>query len=234
MNLFHTHSDFENHVLIFSTPVGIEQQVFKSCLRSGEVMVDVGANIGTFALPGSEICEQVYCFEPDLDNFHTLQYNIAHYNARIQAFQMAAGDTDSITSLYLSPESNGDHCVFPISGRTSIAVTMTKLDTCLAHVPKIDFVKIDTQGWEPQVIRGMSRIIQNNELKIMLEFDPALLQQAGTDPVAWLKEMQQTFTLSDISERYGHLMKFTTEYEQDLLRYLHRSHRFTNLLCVKK
>jgi len=55
---------------------------------------------------------------------------------------------------------------------------------------KIDLVKIDVEGAEGLVLSGAERVLRNNSLKILMEFIPDLLRNAGTDPAELLHKLQ--------------------------------------------
>jgi hypothetical protein len=74
----------------------------------------------------------------------------------------------------------------PYAG-TMIDVPTVRLDDVLPE--KVDFIKIDAEGGEREIWRGMSKTIENNpQLQIFLEFNPR--RTANYDPHEFLKTME--------------------------------------------
>ena len=56
---------------------------------------------------------------------------------------------------------------------------------------RLDVVKIDAEGAEPLILRGMRALVQNNPgLKLFMEFSNQHLQRAGVNVKAWLREIR--------------------------------------------
>jgi len=57
--------------------------------------------------------------------------------------------------------------------RDDIIIKCVRLEEILKNEQKIDLIKIDTQGWEPAVIRGTKKIIERDLPTLFLEYSPA-------------------------------------------------------------
>lgn len=132
-------------------------------LAGGHVL-DVGANVGyTATLFARTISPgfRVFAFEPEPLNFARLERVIERRNLQdaITAVQTAVGDEDGTATLWQNPDHPGDHQVKP--GGT-LTVPIIRLDTFAETLEPIKFVKIDVQGHELAVSRGMSRLIERD------------------------------------------------------------------------
>lgn len=138
---------------------------------------DVGANAGytasvfaRFVSPGF----RVYAFEPDEVNFARLQR--VTQKSDVVAIQSAAGDVDGRALLLRNPDHPGDHRIVATADEQAAEVGIVRLDTFAEAnaVAPIKFVKIDVQGHELAVCRGMSRIIEENAaLEVSFEYSGA-------------------------------------------------------------
>ena len=149
--------------------------------QKGDVMVDVGANIGYYTvLLADKVGKngKVYAFEPDKTNFEILKKNIKANNLKnVVTVNAAVGNKNETKMLYKSEDNLGDHKLydnfqFSKSNFQKEKVKIIKLDDYLKN-QKIDLIKIDTQGWEPEVINGAKGLIEENKPVMFLEYSPA-------------------------------------------------------------
>ena len=169
--------------------------------QKGDVVVDVGANIGYYTILLADKVGKtgmVYAFEPDITNFEILEQNIKANNLKnVMAVNTGVGSKNETKTLYKSEDNLGDHKLYngqflisnveiiqnpPVGKPTSSlkkggslkteTVKIIKLDDYLKN-QKIDLMKIDTQGWEPEVINGAKKIIERDKPTIFLEYSPA-------------------------------------------------------------
>jgi FkbM family methyltransferase len=164
----------------------MERRMLRSLVQPGMTVVDIGANIGVYtrflshlAGPGGS----VHAFEPAPDNFRHLQANVRGLR-NVHARQAAAGDESKTVRLYLSSELNVDHRTFDGGdGRSAVDVPMLRLDDCFPPGQKVDFIKIDVQGFELGVLQGAERVFRDNaHLQVLMEFWPYGLAKAGVAP----------------------------------------------------
>lgn len=128
-------------------------------LRPGCTFVDVGANIGWFALVASRIAGptgRVIAIEPDPVNCNLLAGNvIANGMRNVQILSMGASNKAGTATLRKSPTNFGDHRMFASGdGRSEIQVTVDTLSRMIAG--DIDLIKCDTQGHECHVFEGLA------------------------------------------------------------------------------
>jgi hypothetical protein len=71
-------------------------------------------------------------------------------------------------------------------------VKIVKLDDFLKN-KKIDLMKVDTQGWEPEVIEGAKKIISKNKPIMFLEYSPASYQIAKLDGQKMMKNLRKIY-----------------------------------------
>ena len=163
-------------------------------IKPGSTVLDIGANIGYHTLLLSRLAGvngRVYAFEPSGQNFALLEANIR--NNRIcnaTAENIAVSDSNGPTRLYLNDSNHGMNRVYDsLCADLSIEVESVKLDDYLRdRVQRVDFVKIDVEGWEYPALKGMiGNIRKNSRIEIITEYSPASMTEAGVDPVSYLE-----------------------------------------------
>ncbi len=165
-----------------------ETRLFKTYLKKGDVVLDIGANIGNNTLVAAEVVGslgRVYAFEPDPKNFALLKKNIeANGYQNVVLVNKALSDKNGKGKLFLSVENNhGDFRIFGTGdGRKSIGIDLITLDSYFgSKIPKINVIKIDVQGAEALVIKGATKTLaKQKKLTLFTEFWPMALRQSGS------------------------------------------------------
>ena len=171
---------------------------FEKAMRPGMTVVDAGANQGLYALLFSRLtgtAGRVFAFEPDPDLHRAAVANCqANHAANVTLFPLALGSRNSCLTLRRSLLNAGDNRLAPGSpqfSRQAIEVSVKPLDAVLAGAT-VDFMKIDVQGWEWEVLQGMHGILERSPgLTLVLEFWPNGLRAAGADPIRLLEFLRQ-------------------------------------------
>ena len=148
--------------------------------RGGHI-VDVGANAGYTARVFARVVEppyRVYAFEPDATNFRRLTKFAS--DDRIVPIASAVGEREGTVTLRHNDEHPGDHRVVTgaAEGRTSTVPVTTIDDFARTLTHPIRFVKIDVQGYEPAVLRGMRETLRG-DVVVALEFAPVHIRALG-------------------------------------------------------
>jgi FkbM family methyltransferase len=163
-----------------------ERRLLKTILKPGMTAVDVGANIGVYTrFLAREIGStgRVHAFEPAQQNFSHLEDAVRGLR-NVTANHAAVGECSETTTLYLSDQLNVDHRTYDSGdGRAGVSVEQVALDDYFPGASRVDFMKVDVQGFELQVLRGARRLMTENAgLTILMEFWPYGLAQASTRP----------------------------------------------------
>jgi FkbM family methyltransferase len=157
-------------------------------VRPGMVSVDVGANIGFHTLLLARAVGPrgvVHALEPDPRNFALLVRAVEGARLRhVRLHQVAAADRGGEMTLHVSTANRGDHRLFGSTrGRQLVPVSVITLDELLAEEGRIDFLKIDAQGAEANVLRGLrATLARNPDARVLCELCAPLLREAGADP----------------------------------------------------
>jgi FkbM family methyltransferase len=225
----HDHRDL--HVSKTLRETGIwepyETQLLVDALRSGDVFLDVGANLGYYtvlaaSLVGSE--GKVFAFEPEPANFSLLESSCRHNElTNIELHCVALSDVDGSGYMFLNQSNLGDHQIYDDGGgRERIEIQLVPGDICLAvHASRADVIKIDTQGAEYNVLSGLQKLIKNSlpDLIMIVEFWPAGLRRAGGSGDQLLDLLLEYGLDIQIIDHLGHSLIPCTE--ADLRLWIH-------------
>jgi FkbM family methyltransferase len=160
-----------------------ERQLYRSLIKPGMIVVDIGANIGIYTHFFSQLIGEngkVHAFEPDPTNFRLLSKALSRHK-NIFLNQSAISDKTENLSLYVSSSMNVDHRTYDCGDkRNKISVRSTTLDDYFLKGQHVDFIKIDIQGYEYHALSGMKGILgENEQVKLILEYYPSGLKAAG-------------------------------------------------------
>lgn len=153
-------------------------------LSDGDVMVDAGANIGAISIPiGKMSNARIFSFEPGLNNFATLQQNIALNNVHnVFPFNLALSQMPGVVDFYESDRIHGGSGMVKIDGFKHYTVPATSLDVFCEEngINKIKVLKVDVQGWEYFLLRGTENLIKRKKVEhIIFEFESWAETNAG-------------------------------------------------------
>jgi FkbM family methyltransferase len=198
-----------------------ETRLFVDLLKPGDVVVDVGANLGYFSIIAGALvgaAGRVFAFEPDPDNYALVQANIAlnEFGDRVAAEPAGLSDEDQAGRLYLSEDNLGDHRIFPgADARNSCEIQLLNGSKFLgSRVSRVDFLKVDTQGSEYAVLAGLMPLLTGLQKtpQMLVELTPFSLRQAGSSGrqlIELLTQLEQPFWIVDHIEH--RLVATTTE-----------------------
>ena len=163
--LNHIGSDFEPNMC----------RLFKSLIEKDFRVFDVGANIGCTSLLFASLAAHVDSFEPSPTTFKMLQRNIqASPHANVKLHNHGLGLNNETLTLTFSPSNRSGAFVSDLTqaseGHSIETVEIRKGDDLFLEVP-VDFMKIDVEGYEKNVITGLEGVIKRNRPTVVLELN---------------------------------------------------------------
>jgi FkbM family methyltransferase len=172
--------------------------------RGGNIL-DIGANIGYTAVVFSRAIDpeyKVYAFEPEQFNYDLLVRSAHKHKPRerIVPIRSAVGDRDGTIQLWQNEHHHADHRILTDQFRESaapsgsIATPILQIDTFVGtQRPEfpVRFIKVDVQGYEFPVCKGMEHTLAANPNVILaLEYMPEAMRELGFQPEDLLKWLE--------------------------------------------
>lgn len=169
----------------------LDTKIVREQIKEGDIVVDVGANIGYYTLIFAQLVGKsgkVIAFEPEPKNFEILKKNIAINNYdNVIVEQKIVSEKCGSMKLYVSDSDIVGHRIQQMGDLEHfVEVESVTLDDYMKKLnldEKVNFIKIDVEGAEPNVLEGSKEILEKNDhLKIFTEFNREVVKNYGTDP----------------------------------------------------
>jgi len=166
-------------------------------LRAGDVVLDIGANIGWYSLILNAMAPEgvdIYAFEPHPENLALLKENLGRNSAaKVKVIPCAVSDHPGEQDLFVYGGANtGRHSLLPINAGERIRIRTVTLDQFWSEwglgqrTPR--FIKIDIEGYELVALRGGPGVLKRCP-NVLLEFSPKFMLEAGLAPAELLDLM---------------------------------------------
>ena len=155
---------------------------FLRMLAEGQVVVDVGANIGALTVPLAQVAKKVYAFEPQRAVFELLQRNVERCGVKekVVALQKACGAESGRAALEVVQKANWGSATL----KEGNDVEVVRLDDVVEE--KVGLLKVDVEGVEREVLQGAERVLEEGPL-VFVEADR---EESGKRVVEFLKERE--------------------------------------------
>jgi FkbM family methyltransferase len=153
-----------------------ERYTIKEFIKKGDTVIDVGGNMGFFVLILNDLIGnsgKIYSFEPSKRLSNRLASTVQINNIKnVEIVNLALGEKEGTTSLYYNPKQSGLSSIVSHEekGFLKEEITITTLDSFSKAISnRISFIKIDTEGYEPQVLIGAKELIKKDKPTIYIE-----------------------------------------------------------------
>jgi FkbM family methyltransferase len=162
-------------------------------LTKGMTVIDIGANQGFYSLYAASQGASVYAFEPCVDNFEILKWNVAKngLEGRVKLFNEAVAAKKGEVKLFIGLDRAGGIMSRTASIRNSNrggkeavshSVRATTLDSILddLQIEKCDLLKIDCEGAEYEILHNTSQSSFDKIARISMEAHENRIEEAAT------------------------------------------------------
>lgn len=185
-----------------------EYDLIKYFIPRARLALDIGANKGEWTKLSLGINPDIviHCFEPDLSEFNYLMAN--KFPSNIICNNLGCGAKEEEVDFYKADKNGALNSIYKRSGldylglsdwKESGRIKIINIDCyCIKHnISFIDFIKIDVEGHELEVIRGMEDLIRHKQIRVIqFEYGGAYI-----DARVLLKDIWQT------------VLKFSSDYK---------------------
>lgn len=161
---------------------------------SGELLYDIGANVGMYSIYAASKGVKVIAFEPESQNFAQLNRNIFlnQFQNQVTGLNIALGKSCAIDYLFLSTFTVGeainnlgsseDYNHKPMASVFKQGIMSMSLDSLIEkyNLPIPNHIKIDVDGLESDIISGAEKTLSRAELKsVLIELNDDLPEDSG-------------------------------------------------------
>ena len=214
--------------------------MFKRVINPGMTVVDVGANIGYYALLSAGIVGntgKVYAFEPDPSYYSLLKKNIEvnKLAAIVRPFNFAVGNNDGKIPFFLGVSTGSSLFRVPDITGQKVLVDVVSLDNFFArrNWPVVDFVKIDAEGADKIVLDGMRSVLKKNPaIKLVIEVNPSSLKSADTSAEA-LFFLLVELGFNRVCALFGNMELYEIPKDIEYLLKISAERGYLNLFCER-
>ena len=188
----------------------LQTNLVKQLIKPGMTVADIGANLGYYVLIEASIVGEsgkIYAIEPVPSNYEILKKNVYknNYQSIVETHLCAIGDTCEVSKMAMTTSSNFSTMFLneeemsdwmkkqlKVSTEKILEVETLTLDKFLVGKRPIDFVRMDVEGYEGKIIKGMSNTAKNsrNRLQMFIEIHPGVFENSK----ATLAELIQDLT----------------------------------------
>jgi FkbM family methyltransferase len=195
-------------------------QVFLESIEENMNFLEIGANVGYYTLLAASRTgknNQIFAFEADANTYGLLSKNleINGFIDKVITINKAVYSDSRKLSFSSFRDHHGSNSVIKFPEKTiekyRDKVTISEVNTTSIDeffekkIPEIGLIKIDAEGCEPQIFRGMVNLLDSNpSIKIICEFAQELIMALGEDPEVFLDDLEkQGFSLNVIDPYLG-------------------------------
>lgn len=202
------HSTISNLILEGSNsqPEGMLLKRLQNELPDNLTMIDVGGNIGSFFCQFINKCKKVYVFEPIPSLHKVIQESISDNECnKVSLITKAVGDKPGHVKML--DNNNSNVVTTEYADDSIIDITITTLDNEFHMSEKIDFIKIDVEGYECHVLEGAENVIQKHKPFLLIEVHPGFIQNYNRHHIE----------IINFLERYHYTIEYFSFLEEERL-----------------
>lgn len=142
-------------------------------IRDEDIIIDIGAHIGLFALFASQFCKKgkIYCFEPVKANFDLLKENLRINNiSNVEVHNSAISKIDGNVTMYLNEDFSSHNIMIESDKKSTVSSISLKTFFEKNGLEKCNFLKMDCEGSEYDIIESLPISYFEKIEKIIIEY----------------------------------------------------------------
>lgn len=190
------------------------QYLFARFVRPGDITLDIGANSGFHTVCLSKIVGEeglVHAFEPVVFNYNKMVTNL-HLNGsqNVVTHPYALGNVNEKQMMNVIREGEFEQGNHSLAANEKIEgilkdkvvkteVQVSRLDDVLGDLEALDFIKIDVEGFEIEVIKGASILLKKFCPIIIMEWVEGRMRHIGVDPAEFLPLLGDDYIFFEIN-----------------------------------
>lgn len=160
---------YKNYIMDYDEFIFIEK-----LSKKGDVILDIGANVGVYSIWFDKCINgegKIFAFEPDLNNFQKIQYNLKLNNnpPSIKLYDSAVSNSNGYIEFFSGLDEQSSISFATDQNLQSIKVkTVTLDDFCEQNsISEINYLKIDVEGAEYLVLEGANAMLSSQSIRII-------------------------------------------------------------------
>jgi len=174
--------------------------------KAGTAAIDVGAHNGYFAIHLSEavgVNGKVYAFEASPVIYSELTQTIdSNHLSNIEATNKAVSDTPGKIDFFVAPTWKSEISSMRSGEGEKLTIDAITLDQAIPETQHVSFVKIDVEGAEMRVLKGMESIIKRDHPVMVIEVTDPWLKELGSSSAEVLEFLRKHgYQVSEIREQ---------------------------------
>lgn len=211
---------------------------------------DIGCQYGTSAMATAQVilssgnANHVYAFDPGMAGNLAATNILLNKLQDIVTFERLGVSYDVYPGLVFIDSGHSENNRLVNRGHDLTTLSYVAMCTSLDRyaeekgISTNAIVKIDTQGGEPEVLKGMRRMMETYSTTMLMEFAPHALQ-TRVQPIEWLAQLSNEYALYEIRDidiflSPAHHVNPIRELGQFVAELTMRSEPYTDLLCLPK
>lgn len=218
-----------------------EIETVRRLLRPGDTFIDVGANVGWYTAVGSKSVGRegrVIAFEPAPGSLTYLRRTVAANGLRnVSVEPKALSDKPGTLELHIGATNKGHNSLLASTATdATVKVPAVTLDDYLSDIPgAVRLVKIDTEGAEGFILRGMAETFRKNpHMAVLMEYHPRLIRALGFDPPTVIRNLYALgYEVTAVEAKTAHEVPVLNDRLDRLTATLEENNAFVNLLATR-
>ena len=158
-------------------------------VNHNDVVIDIGANIGTFSIMATKQGAKVYSYEPMPDTYKLFTDNVLLSNVNINTFNLGISDKNTTKKLYLNNTGGSVFNSMYVKQKKSININCISLDDVfkMNNITHCDVLKCDVEGGEYDIFYGASKSTLKKIRQIRMEYHNVKTNKDVNDLITFLE-----------------------------------------------